>query len=42
MMTFSVFNEGRREGGVGGGVFYFFFLERKGGRKGVVDIYPFE
>lgn len=35
MMTFSVFNEGRREGGVGGGVFW-------GGRKGVVDIYPFE
>lgn len=34
--TFSVFiREGGREGGVGGGVFW-------GGRKGVVDIYPFE
>lgn len=37
-MTFSVFNEGRREG-VRGWLGRFFW---EGGRKGVVDIYPFE
>lgn len=31
-----------REGGVGWLGRFFFFLGREGGRKGVVDIYPFE